>query len=56
MNEVLAAAKPGAEKSLRLVDALHFFAVLELQSNVFVTNHERIRTSHGLNVVQLRDR
>lgn len=50
-----AAAKLGAEKSLKLVDALHFLAAMEFECDVFVTNDERFRSSHGIQVVKLRD-
>ena len=49
------AARLGAEKSLKLVDALHFLAAIELECSVFVTNDVRFRSSHGVHVVQLKD-
>lgn len=49
------AARLGAEKSLKLVDALHFLAAVEMQCDVFVTNDDRIRSSHGVRVVQMKD-
>ena len=49
------AARLGADKSLKLVDATHFLAAIELQCDVFVTNDARIRSSHGVHVVQLKD-
>jgi predicted nucleic acid-binding protein len=49
------AAKLGAEKSLKLVDAMHFLAAIETQCDVLVTNDSRIRSSHGVRVVQLGD-
>lgn len=54
-QRAMAAAKLGAEKSFRLVDALHFLAAIELGCEVLVTNDARIHSSHGLNVVHLRD-
>jgi predicted nucleic acid-binding protein len=48
-----AAAKLGAQKGLKLVDALHFLAAVENQCNVFVTNDLRFRSSHGVEVVQV---
>ena len=50
-----AAAKIGAEKGLKLVDALHFVAAMEMECDIFVTNDERFRSNHGVKVVQLRD-
>ncbi len=50
-----AAARLGAEKGLKLVDALHFLAAIELECDVFVTNDARFRSSHGVQVVQLDD-
>lgn len=49
------AAKLGAEMSLKLIDAVHFLAAIELGCDVFVTNDERIRSSYGVQVVQLKD-
>jgi predicted nucleic acid-binding protein len=48
-----AAAKLGAQKGLKLVDALHFLAALENQCDVFITNDARFRSSHGVEVVQV---
>lgn len=49
------AARLGADKSLKLVDATHFLAAIELKCDVFVTNDARIRSSHGVQVVQLKE-
>lgn len=49
------AARLGAGKGLKLVDALHFFAAMETNCSVFLTNDLRIRASHGIDVVYLRD-
>jgi predicted nucleic acid-binding protein len=49
------AARLGAEKSLKLIDATHFLAAIEFQCDVFVTNDARIRSSHGIQVIQLKD-
>lgn len=54
-DRVKAAAKIGAEKGLKLVDALHFVAAMEMECEIFVTNDERFRSSHGVEVVQLKD-
>lgn len=50
-----AAARLGAEKALKLVDALHFAAAIEMQCDVFVTNDARFRSSYGIQVMQLDD-
>lgn len=54
-ERAISAAKLGAEKSLKLVDAIHFLAALECGCEVFLTNDERIRSSHGVSVVRLKD-
>jgi predicted nucleic acid-binding protein len=48
-----AAARMGAQKGLKLVDALHFLAALESQCDVFITNDARFRYSHGIEVVHV---
>jgi predicted nucleic acid-binding protein len=50
-----AAAKMGAEKSLKLVDAMHFLAGVEFGCDVFVTNDRRFKASHGISVLILDD-
>ena len=52
-ERVIAAAKIGAEKGLKLVDAIHFSTALETKCSVFVTNDGRFRSSHGLYVHQI---
>jgi predicted nucleic acid-binding protein len=54
-ERIKAAAKLGAEKSLKLVDAMHFLAAIEVKCDVFVTNDERFSSSHRIQVLQLRD-
>lgn len=49
------AARLGADKGLKLVDALHFLAAVQTESNVFLTNDARFRTSHGVDVIYMRD-
>jgi predicted nucleic acid-binding protein len=49
------AARIGARKGLKLVDAIHFSAALEPGCDVFVTNDSRIRSSDGLEVVLLEN-
>ncbi|MBI1867205.1 MAG: PIN domain-containing protein [Methylocystis sp.] len=49
------AARLGAYKGLKLVDALHFLAAIETNSTVFLTNDARFRASHGVEVVDTRD-
>jgi predicted nucleic acid-binding protein len=46
-----AAARLGAQKGLKLVDALHFVAALEYECTQFLTDDVRIRSSHGIDVV-----
>ena len=50
-ERLIAAARLGASKGLKLVDALHFLAALETECAVFLTNDNRIRSSHGIDVV-----
>jgi len=45
------AARVGARKGLKLVDALHFAAALESQCAIFLTDDARIRSSDGIEVV-----
>ena len=54
-ERAIAAAQLGAEKSLKLIDALHFHAALEMHCDIFLTNDERIQSSHGMTVVQLKN-
>ena len=54
-ERAIAAAQLGAEKSLKLVDALHFLSALEMRCDLFVTNDERIKSSHGMTVLRLQD-
>jgi len=46
-----AAARIGARKGLKLVDALHFVAAIETRCAQFLTNDARIRSSDGIEVV-----
>ena len=48
-----AAARLGAQKGLKLVDAVHFLAAMETECDVFLTGDNRIRSSHGINVLAL---
>jgi predicted nucleic acid-binding protein len=52
---IISAAKLGAEKNLKLVDATHFHAAIETGCQIFITNDQRFHTSHGVNVIQLGD-
>jgi predicted nucleic acid-binding protein len=52
-SKLIAAARLGAEKRQRLIDAVHFHTAIECECDVFVTNDIRIRSSHGLTVLQL---
>ncbi len=54
-ERVIAAAKLGAEKGLKLVDAVHFLAAVESRCHIFITNDQRFRSSHGVKVLQLTD-
>jgi len=38
---------------LKLVDAAHFLAAVENQCDVFITNDARLRSSHGVEVIQV---
>ena len=49
------AAKIGAEKGLKLVDAVHFLDAIEKECDVFVTNDNHFRSSHSVTVVPLAD-
>jgi predicted nucleic acid-binding protein len=48
-----AAAKLGAQKGLKLIDAIHFLAAMESQCDVFLTGDSRIGSSHGIKVLQV---
>jgi predicted nucleic acid-binding protein len=52
---VIAAAKIGAEKNLKLVDSIHFLAAIETGCEVFLTNDYRFKSSHGVKVLQLNE-
>ena len=47
------AAKLGAEKRLKLVDAVHLLAATEHECDVFVTNDTGFKSSHSIHVIQL---
>jgi len=46
-----AAARVGARKGLKLVEALHFAAAMESECAIFLTDDARIRSSDGIEVV-----
>lgn len=50
-----AAARLGARKGLKLVDAVHFAAAIERKCEVFLTDDERIRSSDGVAVMRVSD-
>jgi predicted nucleic acid-binding protein len=50
-EQLKAAARVGARKGLKLVDALHFVAAMESQCALFLTNDARFRSSDGIEVV-----
>lgn len=52
-DRIIAAAKLGAEKNLKLVDATHFLAAVEMECEIFLTNDRRFKSSHGIKVVQI---
>jgi len=54
-ERALLAARIGAEKGLKLVDALHFCAAVEANCSIFITNDRRFFSSHGVSVVQVKD-
>ncbi len=50
-----AAAHLGAENGLKLMDAAHFSSAIASRCDAFLTNDARIRPSHGVDVVRLRN-
>lgn len=54
-GRLVAAARLGAEKGLKLVDAVHFLAAVESRCDIFITNDQRFQSSHGITVLQLLD-
>ena len=54
-RKLIAAAKIGAEKGLKLVDAAHFHAAMEAACDLFLTNDSRFRSSHNVEVIRLAD-
>ena len=54
-DRIISAAKLGAEKSLKLVDATHFLAAIEMECEVFLTNDRHFKSSHGITVLQVDD-
>jgi predicted nucleic acid-binding protein len=48
---LLDAARLGAQKQLKLIDAVHFHAAVETGCGTYLTNDRRIRGSHGVEVV-----
>ena len=55
MEIIKCAARIGAERRLKLTDAIHFVSALEVGCDVFVTNDRGIKSSPDLTVVQLPD-
>jgi predicted nucleic acid-binding protein len=54
-ESVINAARLGAEKNLKLVDAIHFQAAIELGCELIFTNSRRFQSSHGIKVLQLTE-
>ena len=54
-DRIISAAKLGAEKNLKLVDATHFLAAIEMECEVFLTNDRHFKSSHGITVLQVDD-
>ncbi len=52
-ERVISAARLGAEKNLKLVDATHFLAAIEMECEVFLTNDHHFKSSHGVAVLQI---
>jgi predicted nucleic acid-binding protein len=52
-DRLRAAARLGAQKGLKLVDAVHFLAAMETECDVFLTGDNRMRSSHGIKVVAI---
>ena len=50
-----AAARLGARKGPKLIDAVHFAAAIERKCEVFLTDDERIRSSNGVAVMRVSD-
>jgi|SRR5271157_305968 len=48
-----AAARLGARKGLKLIDAVHFAAAIERRCQVFLTDDVRIRSSDGVTVLHV---
>jgi predicted nucleic acid-binding protein len=54
-ERIIRAAKLGAEKTLKLIDATHFLSAVEMGCDIFLTNDRNFRSSHNVTVVQLDD-
>jgi len=52
-DRLKSAARLGARKGLKLVDAVHFAAAVERNCKVFLTDDERIKSSDGVAVVRV---
>lgn len=53
--KLIAAAKIGAEKRLKLVDAVHFHSAIDAGCDLFLTNDTRFSSSHDVEVIGLTD-
>ena len=49
------AAQVGAERNLKLIDAIHFATALRVDCGMFVTNDRGIKSAEWLDVVQIVD-
>ena len=54
-QKLIAAARIGADKGLKLVDASHFQSAIEARCELFLTNDSRFRSSHGVEIITLGD-
>jgi predicted nucleic acid-binding protein len=54
-ERIITAAKLGAEKGLKLVDATHFLAAMEMSCEIFLTNDRRFQSSHNVQVLQISE-
>ena len=50
-----AAARLGARKSLKLVEAVHFVAAIERKCQPFLTDDERTRSGDGVTIIRVTD-
>ena len=54
-RQIIQAARIGADRRMRLVDAVHFLAAFECGCQVFITNDLRLRSERGPEVVHFQN-